>query len=251
MFTYGYIREATMAHLDIDEQEANAMNLLSRFHIFANEAMQAICASKPRYEYVNITVVDKYTPLVMDGVFIRPMTDVDKENGLQELNEESTLQYYHDRNTYLVDEQISMSGAFIAFADKQSYKRETNKKDINAILEIEAFGKTSYKQKDEKVATEKGDFSYLGSNKLSFHKTGKFFIPAKFMWYRFTSGMSDDTILDIPSDILLTIPIYIASICLQMDNAQKANIKRSEFEMALSRCTSTDFMPLIKVGSSW
>ena len=39
MYTYGYIREATMAHIDV-EQEAQAMKIQERYHIFANEAMQ-------------------------------------------------------------------------------------------------------------------------------------------------------------------------------------------------------------------
>ena len=67
MFTYGYIREATMAHLDIDETEAEDMKLLSRFHIFANEAMQAICASKPMYQYIDVTVVEKFDPIVTNS----------------------------------------------------------------------------------------------------------------------------------------------------------------------------------------
>ena len=80
MFTYGYIREAVMAHLDIDEEEAQAMNLLSRFHIYANEAMQAICSSKPMYQYIDVTVVKKFSPIVVeendDGTFsYRPATE--------------------------------------------------------------------------------------------------------------------------------------------------------------------------------
>ena len=50
------------------------------------------------------------------------------------------------------------------------------------------------------------------------HKTGEFLIPARFLWFRFDSGIGDDTEIDMPADILLTIPLYIASICLQIDN---------------------------------
>ena len=50
--------------------------------------------------------------------------------------------------------------------------------------------------------------------------------------------------IDMPSDILLTIPLYIASVCLQIDNIQKAQLLRQEFEIALARCTSGDFMTL-------
>ena len=69
--------------------------------------------------------------------------------------------------------------------------------------------------------------------------------------YKLDSGIGDDTELDMPSDILLTIPLYIAAICYQIDNPQKAQIMRSEFEMALARCTAIDFMTLNDLPSSW
>ena len=49
----------------------------------------------------------------------------------------------------------------------------------------------------------------------------------------------------------MTIPIYIASICYQVDNERKAQILRNEFELALARCTATDFMPLPKIKKDW
>ena len=144
-----------------------------------------------------------------------------------------------------------MNANFIAFADKQAYKIVESKPTISELLAAEAFGKTiksSIKREDAKVDL---DFSYIGKNKLKFYKTGKYEIPAKFLWYRFDSGMSDNDELDIPADILLTIPLYIAAICYQVDNTQRAQLMRQEFEIALSRCTSTDFMTLNKVESTW
>ena len=46
----------------------------------------------------------------------------------------------------------------------------------------------------------------------------------------------------MPSDLLLTIPIYVASVCLQQRNLAMASAKRQEFEIALSRCKSTSFL---------
>ncbi len=42
-FSYGYLKEAVTAHLDLEEDELEAMNINQRFHIFANEAIQSIC----------------------------------------------------------------------------------------------------------------------------------------------------------------------------------------------------------------
>lgn len=259
MFTYGYIREAIMAHLDTDEEEAQAMKILSRFHIFANEAMQAICASKPMYKYIDITVVEKFAPLVMDGASFRLATDeeinwdvnVDGPRPFKMATEAQTIDYYHSNNIYEVGEKINMSDTFIAFANKKAWKITERKPSVSEQLEAEAFGKTIKTITEKMPALIDGDFSYISKNQLKVYKPGKYLIPGRFLWYRFDSGISDEEELDMPSDILLTIPLYVASICLQIDNLQKAQIVRNEFEMALARCTSTDFMTLNDVPSDW
>lgn len=275
-FTYGYIREATMAHLDLDETEAQAMDILKRFPIYANEAMQAICASKPKYKYVDVTIVKKFAPLVLDGANFILATD----EQIKELKDwlklpederppEDTLpifaneiqlkDYWHERNIYEVCEKIPMEIGFIAFANKQCYKYTTEKvmKRIPEDIPIE-FGFDWFDNSCEeefrivrKPAEVDNDFSYIGKSQLKFYKEGKYMIPAKFMWYVFESGISDNEELDIPSDILTCIPLYIASICLQIDNPTRAQVKRSEFEMALARCTATDFMENNKFRTTW
>lgn len=260
MFTYGYIREAALAHLDIDETEAEAMHLLQRFHLYANEAMLAICASKPMYQYIDVTVVDKFDPLVMSGSFLRPATAAEIAWNIEEqgtpnfvfANDVQTAAYYHERGIYEVREIIPMRDNFIAFANKQAFKIIEYMPSVAEQLEAELRGYTLPATGEQKVeARQELDFSYLGQNKLKFYKAGRYLIPGKFLWFRFDSGIGDTDEIEMPSDILLTIPLYIASICLQIDNMGKAQIMRQEFEMALARCTSTDFMPLNKIRSTW
>jgi len=71
------------------------------------------------------------------------------------------------------------------------------------------------------------------------------------MWFKFKSGIGDDEEIDMPNDILLTIPLYVASICLQIDHIQRSQVKRAEFEIALGRCTATDFLDLKDVEPSF
>lgn len=276
-FTYGYIREATMAHLDLDETEAQAMDILKRFPIFANEAMQAICASKPKYEYVDVQIVKKFAPLVLDGANFILATDEqikELEDWLKlpedERPPEDTLpvfanhtqlqDYWHERKVYEVGEKVGMETGFIAFANKQCYKY-TKEKFINRrIPEDKAieFGydwcdntcEDSYKIVRQRAIVDH-DFSYIGKAQLKFYKEGRYMIPARFMWYVFESGISDDQELNMPSDILSCIPLYIAAICLQIDNPTRAQVKRSEFEMALARCTSTEFMENNEFRTTW
>lgn len=259
MFTYGYIREAVMAHLDIDEYEAQDMKLLSKFHIFANEAMQAICASKPMYQYIDVTVVEKFDPIVTDGSFFRKATDeeinwdIDTQGELEVtfLDEEQLKEYYHDKNIYKVREILSMKDTFISFTDKQSYKIIKKKLSAEEILFSEDIDVPNVDKEEKLLATLDHDFSYISKNKIKFYKPGRYLIPAKFIWYRFDSGIGDDTEIDMPADIFMTIPLYIASICYRIDNVQKSQILRNEFELALARCTAGDMMPVSKIPSSW
>lgn len=260
MFTYGYIREATMAHLDIDEVEAQAMNIQSRFHIFANEAMQAICGGKPKYDYFKAKVVRKYAPLVMDGDTIRLATqeEIDwdeEEDGPREaplLNTVQTREWYVEQGIYEVFDIAKMSDTFIAFADKQVWRIAKQEPSYEDYIQAEAFGRPLPKAQIVKERAELDlDFAYIGKNRIKFYKPGEYLVPARYLWFRFDSGIADDTEIDMPADIFLTIPLYVASVCLQIDNPQKASIKRSEFEMALARCTNTDFMDLNEVPASW
>lgn len=52
MYTWGYIKDVTLAKLDLEENEATVQNLLSRFPFYANEAMTQICSAiKPKYSF--------------------------------------------------------------------------------------------------------------------------------------------------------------------------------------------------------
>ena len=57
MYTWGYIKDVTLMKLDLDEDEANALNLMKRFKHYANEAITIICSSvKPKRTFATIVV---------------------------------------------------------------------------------------------------------------------------------------------------------------------------------------------------
>ena len=202
MLTYGYIREATQAHMDLDEQEIQAMNLHARYHIFANEAMMAICAVKPKYEYFKITITET-----------------------------------------MLNTPIKMPEDFIAFANKQAWAFVvSNAYDPKVFIGGDQDLVPQEHSGTSRIRATKEMFVYAGSNTLIFGKVGEYWIPYKGTWFRFKSGIGDEDVIDMPIDILLTIPLYIASVCLQIDHTQKAAAKRAEFELALSRVTNPDFM---------
>ena len=59
MYTWGYIKDVSLAKLDLTEKEANVQNLLSRFPFYANEAMTQICSTvKPKRTFFEIEITE-------------------------------------------------------------------------------------------------------------------------------------------------------------------------------------------------
>jgi hypothetical protein len=99
------------------------------------------------------------------------------------------------------------------------------------------------------------DFKYLGYNKLMFKKPGTYLISYKARWIDFSSasGIDDDTELEVPFDILDCIPSYIASQCYKIDDLQRAQIFRNEYEMFIARIDDTDYKntKTFNIGGDW
>jgi hypothetical protein len=67
MYTWGYIKDVSLAKLDLEEAEATVQNLLSRFPFYANEAITQICSSiKPKYSFVNFVIDEKNVGVPQD-----------------------------------------------------------------------------------------------------------------------------------------------------------------------------------------
>lgn len=78
MYTWGYIKENTLAKLNISEEVANQLGFLSRFSYFANEAMTQMCSIHPNELFAEFIVGDNElnTPFTMPEMFIAFSDDV-------------------------------------------------------------------------------------------------------------------------------------------------------------------------------
>ena len=77
MYTWGYIKDATLAKLDLDETEASVQNLINRFPIYANEAMTQICSAiKPKKSFAEFNVDSADSIFTMPEDFIGFNDDV-------------------------------------------------------------------------------------------------------------------------------------------------------------------------------
>lgn len=236
-FTYGYLKEALKAHLDFEEDEMETLNINQRFHIFANEAIQQICTKKPKAKYFEFEVVAKFTPLVYDDGVLRLAT-IEEQNwqsyNLPEPNfaESNEIAEWHNaNNVYLINQVITMPDDFIHFAFKQAYRW------LDYIT--------------NKIVINKDYLTYLSDNEILIHSVGFYQIPYYATWLRFTLADDQDATISMPSDLLLTVPIYVASIILQQRDTRMAQNKREEFELAVSRCRSSNFLANKTVASTF
>ena len=81
MYSWGYIKAASLAHLDISEDEARTRNMLDRFPFYANEAITQICSAvKPKRSFATFVISKEQenvgTLLTMPNDFISFGDDV-------------------------------------------------------------------------------------------------------------------------------------------------------------------------------
>lgn len=97
------------------------------------------------------------------------------------------------------------------------------------------------------------DFLYRGYNQVTFFVPGTYQIPYDARWYTFDDQMQDDTVIDVPNDILDCIPSYMASYCMKIDDEYKAAELRNEYEILFARIDNTDYKQThtFKIGGDW
>ena len=104
-----------------------------------------------------------------------------------------------------------------------------------------------------KVPIHDDDYEYLGYNQVVFKHPGNYFISYNARWYTFDKSLSDDELIDVPDDILDSIPSYIASQCYKIDDEYKASVFRNEYEIMLSRIDNSNFRntKTINIEGDW
>lgn len=72
-YTWGYIKNAILSKLDMQEQEASLQGLTSRFYIYANEVITQVSSSlKPKYKHAIFVITEENvnTELTMPSDFV-------------------------------------------------------------------------------------------------------------------------------------------------------------------------------------
>ena len=97
------------------------------------------------------------------------------------------------------------------------------------------------------------DLTFKGYNQIVFHKVGTYTISYKARWFTFDKDMDNDTVINIPTDVLECIPSYIAHQCYKIDDEVKSAIFRNEYEIFLARIDDTNYKrtSTFKIGGDW
>lgn len=237
MYTWGYIKDVSLAKLDLTETEATAQDLLSRFPFYANEVITQVCSTiKPKHTFVKFAVYrdrqSRWNELityynVYDTVII------DKPSKLSDVEKAFWTAW---ENSYFVLDLITMPSDFVSFNDDESTVVRRTESHDNVLL-----------------TCHDDDFVYQGYNQIQPLQEGLYTIAYNARWYTFAKDIRDDTVLNVPVDILECIPSYIAHQCYKIDDEVKAQILRNEYEIFFARIDDSHFKnsKSIKIGGNW
>lgn len=103
-YTWGYIKDAALAKLDLSEAEANDLHLLDRFHIYANEVITQVCSTiKPDRTFVQF---------VIGKSDVGAVKQVSNENFVSFGNDVNTVDYYTDGCNYFIDSELKGNATY-------------------------------------------------------------------------------------------------------------------------------------------
>ena len=216
MYTYGYIKNAILTKLNLTEKEALEQNLLDTFIYNINECLSQIASTiKPDFCTKQVTVYKDEIPIPKE------MLIVDTDPVEVRLEKKKSIKAYLEDKS-LVNTLYKMPDNFIAFSGVPRFQEEK----CNCYL-------PSKEVHDEVV--------HIDRKQVMFLKPGIYQITYDGWWRTFNDEMQDSDELDIPEDVVICIPSYVASQVWKIDDERKANIFRNEFEIFFSRINNSDY----------
>lgn len=225
MYTWGYIKDATLAKMDLKANQAVEMGFVNKMPFYANEAVTQITAAiKAKRSFAEFEVAKRGPTLELIKRFYK-LDDVsflleqpcDKSS--LSVEQQKALDNYN-RFKYVGD-VVKFPDDFFAWSDDMSFMYD--------------FDKQTW------VNTNDDFFETYGGNSLIFKQVGKFRIAYKARWFKILPTTSDEMELDAPDDILECLPSYIASQLYKVDDEVKSGILRNEFEMMVARIDENDY----------
>lgn len=248
MYTWGYIKEATLAKMDLTVEQAINMNLINKMPFYANEAITQITSSiKAKRTYTEYKIRNEaemlkylmYTYNLDDMSFLYS-TDTSMLTDVE-------LTAYNIYYSYSYENKpLDFPNDFFAWSDDIVYKCKQFKHANDTVI-------CDYTYKDEWIEASDFDYVTYGGNKVIFKHSGDYRFPYLAKWFKILPTTNDNFELDCPDDILDALPSYIASQLYKIDDETKSAILRNEYEMAIARIDENDYSTnkTIVIGGNW
>lgn len=229
MYTWGYVKEATLAKMDMTANQAIELGLVNKMPYYANEALTQITSGvKAKTKYIDFTVKDadkviayiKREMLPYDDLrfLVNQPCDKSTMSDVQLM----ALELYNSY-TY-IGQNVTMPDDYFAWSDEPVYK----------------ISHDFMYNEHVKEASDK-DFTTIGYKSILFKREGMYRFPYKAKWFTFEPTTDDSVELEIPDDIVECLPSYIASQLFKIDDEQKSSIYRNEFEMMIARIDENEY----------
>lgn len=235
MYTWGYIKEATLAKMDLTVNQAIDMGLINKMPFYANEAITQITSSiKANRKYVEFQVRDRLEVIRIivnkyhfDNIDFLYIPTCNKDGWTQDQIDAWNI--YHAYT--FTEEPANFPNDFFAWSSDICYRWECG----------------------HWTGTSDFDYTTYGSKQIIFKRPGDYRISYLAKWFKILPTTSDETELDAPDDIIEALPSYIASQLYKIDDETKSAILRNEYEMALARIDENDYSTnkVIDIGGNW
>lgn len=235
MYTWGYIKEATLAKMDLTVQQAIDMGLVNKMPFYANEAITQITAAvKPKRQYCEYHVRDKGAILDMiehkyHFTDVSFLFDPPCDRSTLSADQIEALELYQSYE--YIGEPTGFPDDFFAWSDDIVYKYCC----------------------DKWISASDYDYTTYGGNKVVFKHFGDYRFPYLAKWFKIYPDTQDNYKLDAPDDVLECLPSYIASQLYKIDDETKSAILRNEYEMMVARIDENSYSTnkTIDVGGDW
>lgn len=237
MYTWGYIKAACLAKLDMTADQAIDMGLMNKFPFYANEAIGQITqAIRAKRSYAEFEVHDEFWEIAtlkekynLDDMSFLYNHSYDKTECT--LNQLKALEEYN-KYSY-IGKPVRMPKDFIFWGDDRNYQYDDCRH-------------TWYEASDD-------DFDIIGDNKIMFTHCGKFRISYCAKWFTFLPTTDDNEELNVPDAIIEALPSYIVSQCYKIDDEVKAAYYLNEFEILIARIEDNSYTTnkTMKIVGDW
>jgi hypothetical protein len=250
-YTWGYVKSAILAELNLEYPEAVVQGFVSKFPFYANQAMskisntygkikyhKLIALNKPDYEEITEAIENKLNPPEVIDLEVDP-----QEKAIPEItNNVDTAVWYAQTNKSF---EIPVDSGFVEFINNHFVFEDYKKISKSYTVDLERFGNVITKRELKEfpilLTFDKfrpvlmpSDIDYVGYGKLMFSKEGIYNISYSTRWYTFVKDTDDATVIECPEDILDIIPSFIAAQCYKVDDEKKSAIMMNKFENLLS-----------------